>query len=296
MNFNQMRAFHAVAAEGGFSAAAKSLRVTQPAVTVQIRGLEAELGVRLFLRRGQGAVPTEAGERLLAHVRAVMLLMDRTEAAVASDPAMAGGLVRLGLSTPATIMGLAKRFADAHPAVELRLSTGNTGQLIEDVLACRVDLIAASHIEPDPRLAGVVLGRQRLALLAPAADPLARSGDPLPLEALAGLPVLLREPSSVTRQVFLRAAEAIGLSPRMAASLGSREMIREATAAGLGYGIVFDGETGHDPRLAHRPLTAAGPAAELLAADVRLSCLPELAGIGVVAAFLALAGGSIASA
>jgi DNA-binding transcriptional LysR family regulator len=271
MNFNQMRAFHAVAVEGGFSAAAKSLGVTQPAVTVQIRGLEAELGVRLFLRRGQGAVATEA--------------------AVASDPAMAGGLVRLGLSTPATIMGLAKRFADAHPAVELRLSTGNTGQLIEDVLACRVDLIAASHIEPDPRLAGVVLGRQRLALLVPAADPLARSGDPLPLDALAGLPVLLREPSSVTRQVFLRAAEAIGLSPRMAASLGSREMIREATAAGLGYGIVFDGETGHDPRLAHRPLTAAGPAAELLAADVRLSCLPELAGIGVVAAFLALAEG-----
>lgn len=286
MNFNQMRAFHAVAMEGGFSAAAKALGVTQPAVTVQIRGLETELGVRLFLRRGQGAVPTTAGETLLAHVRRIMLLVDRTAAEVAGNPAIGGGVVRLGLSTPATIMGLAKRFADAHPGVELRLATGNTEQLIEDLLACRVDLIAASHIDPDPRLAGVVLDRQRLTLLVPEDDPLATTSDPLPLQALANLPLLLREPSSVTRQLFLKAADAAGIPIRMAASLGSREMIREATAAGLGYGIVFDGELGRDNRLRHRPLTGDG-----LEADVRLSCLPDMADLGMVAAFLALARG-----
>ncbi|MFD0389027.1 hypothetical protein ACFQ4K_16460 [Tistrella bauzanensis] len=66
----------------------------------------------------------------------------------------------------------------------------------------------------------------------------------------------MREPSSVTRQLFLKAADTAGIPIRMAASLGSREMIREATAAGLGYGIVFDGELGRDNRLKHRPSKA----------------------------------------
>ena len=65
MFYTQLRSFHAVAQEGGFTAAAKALNISQPTVTIQIRNLEDYFGVELFLRRGRKVHLSETGKALL---------------------------------------------------------------------------------------------------------------------------------------------------------------------------------------------------------------------------------------
>ena len=66
MLYTQLRSFHAVATEGGFTAASKVLRVGQPTITSQVRALEDAFGVELFHRRGRRVFLSEAGEGLFA--------------------------------------------------------------------------------------------------------------------------------------------------------------------------------------------------------------------------------------
>ena len=75
----QLRAFHAVATEGGFTAAAKRLRLTQPAVTLQVKALEQHYGVELFFRRGRTVRLSAIGEQLLTLTQRINGLTDEAQ-------------------------------------------------------------------------------------------------------------------------------------------------------------------------------------------------------------------------
>jgi aminoethylphosphonate catabolism LysR family transcriptional regulator len=284
MNFTQMRAFHAVAQTGSFSQAAQRLGVSQPAVTVQIKGMEESLGTLLFVRGGARVELTAEGERLLEPVQRVLHLMEEVQQSVAATRALKRGLLRVGISTPATILGLLARFAELYPGIELALQVGNTSQLMQDLDGNRVDVIVASQLAVRKQLFNHSLGRQEIVLVAAPAHPLARRKTVKATE-LGNVPIVIREEGSVTRSVFLNAMRAARVTPRIAASLGSREMVKEAAAAGLGLGVVFEGEVGQDARLA--PIRLASQAD--LGAEVFLSCKPELAALGSVGALVSLA-------
>ncbi|MFC3230723.1 hypothetical protein ACFOGJ_25980 [Marinibaculum pumilum] len=94
---------------------------------------------------------------------------------------------------------------------------------------------------------------------------------------------MTREEGSVTRALFLQAAAVAELEPHVAASLGSREMVKEAAAADLG--IVFDGEIGADARLVTLSLVGE----DAVSAEVFLTCREDLAGLGADGALVRLA-------
>jgi LysR family nitrogen assimilation transcriptional regulator len=77
VDLKQLEYFVTVVDVGGFSRAARLLGVAQPAISRQVRGLELELRQTLLLRNGRGAVPTEAGKRLLLHARSILLQVER---------------------------------------------------------------------------------------------------------------------------------------------------------------------------------------------------------------------------
>ena len=109
------------------------------------------------------------------------------------------------------------------------------------------------------------------------------AGGPTPSADLDGVTMVGREEGSATREALARACAGASSRPVIRLSLGSREAVREAVAAGLGVAAVLDGETGNDPRLVDRPLAGA--------ADVRLvvACLAERRDHPPVRAFLDLA-------
>jgi DNA-binding transcriptional LysR family regulator len=93
----EMRAFVAVVEEGGLSAAARRLRLSQPALSQTIAGLERQLGVELLIRGSTGVRPTDAGMTLLTEARAVLQRHDQALAAVARHTTAGAGVLRLGI-------------------------------------------------------------------------------------------------------------------------------------------------------------------------------------------------------
>jgi aminoethylphosphonate catabolism LysR family transcriptional regulator len=289
MNFTQLRAFHAVAQTGSFSQAAQHLGVSQPAVTVQIKGLEEALGALLFLRGGARVELTAEGRHLLALVPRVLHLLEEIQHSVAATRALMRGQLRVGVSTPATILGLLALYSSRYPGIDLVLQDGNTNELMDDLDGNRVDVIVTSQLACRGQLFNLPLGRQDIVLVARPDHPLAERQKIEP-HMLEKWPVLVREEGSVTRAVFMNAMRRAGIKPRIAASLGSREMVKEAAAAGLGLGVVFDGEVGRDDRLSMLRLKVDAD----LGTEVYLSCRPELAELGSVGALVRLAREEIA--
>ena len=134
MDLKQLRSFREIAEAGSLSRAADRLRLAQPALSRQIRLLEAEAGLALFTRHGRGMALTEAGRELLARISGPLRQLEGAFAEVRALSGAVAGQVALGMmpTVAAVLAGpLARRVAERHPAVSLRIVEGYTGHLIE---------------------------------------------------------------------------------------------------------------------------------------------------------------------
>ncbi|MDH4869774.1 LysR family transcriptional regulator [Pseudomonas sp. BN515] len=237
LNLDQLHTFIEVITAGSFSAAAERLGLTQPAVSLQIRQLEHRLNVRLIERVGKRLKATSAGERLLEHARRIDDLVEEALQDMSSHALGVAGQVAIGTGATACIHLLPPLLKDMRrrfPALDIRVSTGNTDDVVAAVIENRLDiglvtLPAAGrslHVQP-------LLRDEFVAISAVGALP----AQVLPRD-LAERPLVLFEPGSSTRLLiddwFLQA----GLRPRAVMELGSIEAIKEMVAAGLGCSIV----------------------------------------------------------
>jgi DNA-binding transcriptional LysR family regulator len=277
-----LRTFVAVVDAGGLSRAAETLGVTQPSVSIQLNGLEEACGVRLLHRRPR-LLLTDAGRDLFVRARLILARLDEFEASVSDLRALRRGRLTVGLSAPHTAMPLLAAFHDRHPSTEVAVTIGNTATLLAAVAACRIDVGVMTLAEPSSGLACTLVVRQRIGICVPAGHRLARRRTLGPAD-LDGLPLILREEGSMTRQVALSLFAAAGLTPTVRLSIGSREALKEAVAAGLGVGIVFKGESENDPRLATIPLDGTPAGVGVYAVALR-----ESLDIPLVGAFMAAA-------
>jgi LysR family transcriptional regulator, nitrogen assimilation regulatory protein len=145
MDVKQLRYFVQVADSGGFTAASLTMDIGQPAISKQIRLLEAEVGAQLFLRHGRGIVVTPAGRHLLEHARDVVERIENVKAEMSELSKTVAGEITCGL--PASIGStlttpLLKRFLDAFPLVRLNVVEGLSGHLYEWLLRGDLDLAA----------------------------------------------------------------------------------------------------------------------------------------------------------
>jgi aminoethylphosphonate catabolism LysR family transcriptional regulator len=286
MSFAQLRAFHAVASEGGFTRGALRLGISQPAVTVQVRALEERYGVLLFRRLGQRIEPTEFGRELWQRTRRVFAELDDLAELMASAGELRVGRLEIGADGPFSVMDLVAAFIARHPGIRVAVRIGNATRVLADLREARTDLAVLNLVEPDGELHAQSLYRDRIVAFFPADHPWATRRR-IDLAALAQAPLVLREPGSATRALLLQALDRAGIPPRIALELGSREAVREAVLAGLGIGVVFERELVRNPRLRSRALTGAD-----LSATVSLACLPERRRLRAVQAFFALARGA----
>jgi DNA-binding transcriptional LysR family regulator len=246
-----LRTFVAVVQARGLSGAARALGVTQPSVSVQLAALERACGVLLCHRKPEFAL-TEAGADVFVRARLILSRVDEFESAL-DHLQQAAGRVSVGLSTPHVAMPLLASFRAAHPGISLQVSMGNTSTLLEDVARCRVDVGVMTLREPPPHLLCLKVASPRLAVCLRADDPLARRRSLRPAD-VAALEIIAREPGSQTRALFDDTLARAGVTPRVVMEVGNRAAMREAVAAGLGVGMLFDNENGDDRRFALVPL------------------------------------------
>jgi aminoethylphosphonate catabolism LysR family transcriptional regulator len=282
MNYAQLRAFHAVASAGGYLRAAEMLHVTQPTLSGQVKALEETYGVRLFQRRGRGVEPTDLGRRLLQVTRRFFDLEAEAEQLLSGARSLTGGQLRVGADAPYHVVPLLGVFSRRHPGVQLALSFGNSEKVLQDLFARRSEVAVLADLPEDPRLYALPLHKDRIVAFVARGHPWARRRS-IRLDELAGRRLILREPGSTTRAIFEAALATHGIEPGSVLEIGSREAVREAAAAGLGIGVVFESEFGRDQRL-HALTFRDAP----LEATEYAACLDDRRAVRVVRAFFDL--------
>jgi DNA-binding transcriptional LysR family regulator len=250
----RLTVFRKVAEHLSFRKAAEDLYLTQPAVSLQIKALEEELGVALFDRSGSQVRLTPAGKALLEYAEQSSRLLLEARHAVAAFSGTQSGALTLGASTTIAqyvLPRLLGEFSTAHPRVSPTLTSGNTEEIVNAVEEKR---IALGFIEGPPRSRDLVLRpflEDELVLLAPAAHEWAERTQIAP-EDLGHAPLLMRERGSGTRHIIELALERHHIrrsTLNVVMELDSTEAIKSAVEAGLGVGFVSRWAIAKDSRL-----------------------------------------------
>jgi DNA-binding transcriptional LysR family regulator len=241
----RLTVFRAVAAQRSFRRAAEALYLTQPAVTQQIKALEAEVGAPMFDRTGKAVALTQAGEVLLRRATESHEILLRAQVEMAALEGRVSGPLRLAVSMTIVqyiLPPMLGRFLRRYPGVSLRMQSANTGDVAAAVLDGTVDLGMVEGPVHRPELRLEPWRRDELVLVVPAGHPWI--GRAVSLEELAAAPLLMRERGSGTREVVDAAIEqafaAAGLaSPKIvpAMELNSTEALLAYIEQGLGAGF-----------------------------------------------------------
>jgi LysR family hca operon transcriptional activator len=175
MELRHLRYFVAVAEEGNLSEAARTrLHTAQPSLSRQLRQLEDEVGVQLFVRRPRGIVLTQSGVRFLEYGREILARIDEA----VKDARGVRTVLRVG-SLPGLeheVLPRVTRLAQAHaPDVEVRIGSAPSPRLVEQLRAGELDMALMRQVEDAPDLHFELVGSHRIVVLLPAHHGLARN-------------------------------------------------------------------------------------------------------------------------
>ena len=239
MDLRQLEYFVSVVDLGGFSRAARALGIAQPAISRQVRSLEVELRQSLLLRNGRGAVPTEAGKRLLEHARGILQQVDRARRDVDEAKGAAVGKVVIGL--PPTVarqlaVPIVRAFKQRFPGASLGIVEGFSSTILEWLAVGRVDVGLAYNPAPAAAIDIRVVLEEPLCLIGPRTD--RRLPRRLRLADLPRFPLILpSQPNALRRLVEARLA-GLGLRPQVAMEIDAVPAILELVAEGHGYAML----------------------------------------------------------
>jgi DNA-binding transcriptional LysR family regulator len=239
LTLRQFRVFEAVARNLSFSRAAEELHLSQPAVSMQVRGIEVILGLPLTEQLGKKIFLTEAGREVLHASQAITARLDDLQANLAQLQGIDSG--RLNLAVTSTVNAVATdilvRFRGRHPGVSIHLDVSNRESVLEQLAANRIDLAIMGQVPDGLELEATRFMHNPLVVIAPPDHPLTRKKK-ISVRDLASESFLVREAGSGTRGAMERFFAAKGLEIRSSMEMSSNEAIKQAVQAGLGLGIL----------------------------------------------------------
>jgi len=236
----QLRVFAAAARHQSFGKAADELHLTPPAVSMQIRELEQQVGLPLFDRSGRQVALTVTGEYLLVYVRKVLATLKDAEDAIARLRGLETGRVSIGMVSTAKyfVPRLLAQFRQEHPAIEVKLAVGgNREQLVALLRANEVDLAIMGRPPRELATRAEPFAVHPHSVVAAPDHPLMRIGH-APASLLANYEFIIREPGSGTRAAMEKFFADHRLQPRVAMEMASNETIKQAVMAGMGVSFL----------------------------------------------------------
>jgi len=234
---DSLRIFRLVATTRSFTEAARQAALTRPAVSQHIGRLERLFGTRLLVRTTRRVELTEAGRVLLQHADRVLEEVARLEQAMRDLSPRRMAPLLVGASTlpgeyllPRALLA----FRDRFPETEVRVWIGDTEAVVGWVRTGQVELGFVGQPPTGSEFVVEPVVEDEIVLLLP---PGSTASDPLDVEALTRIPLVLREPGSATRATLMAALERAGVTPdrlRVVGQLGSPEAVKAAVRAGVG--------------------------------------------------------------
>ncbi|MFW0782970.1 LysR family transcriptional regulator [Gordonia sp. CPCC 206044] len=253
MDLRQLEYFVAVAAEGGFTAAAARVHTTQPNISAQIRALENELGAPLFDRSARRVTLTGAGRAALPAARDALAAADSVRQAVADVNQVLRGTLSVGMVDGCTVRPLFTTlglFREHHPGVELSLTEAASDRLVERVVRGELDVALAGYADDLPDgLGRWPVVRERVVAVLPTGHPLS-ARRVVSVKDLRGQPLVGLPPGAGIRSVFDRAVGDL----RIGMEASSPEAVIELVAGGLGIGVLSESIVADRPHVVGRPI------------------------------------------
>lgn len=235
------RIFHAVACYKSFSAAAKQLYLSQPAVSQAIKQLEEELGCKLFSRTGKGVSLTVEGNILAERVAAALELIASGEEKLRRMKKLEWGRLKIGVGDTAArsfLLHYLERYHTNHPQIHLSTINRTSYELISLVKKGHLDLAVINLPVEDDALEivecfdiqDVFVAAEKYAWL---------RGRELSLEEVAGLPLIMLENKANSRNFVDRYFHSKGIDLHPDIELGSHELLLEFATINLGVSCVI---------------------------------------------------------
>jgi LysR family transcriptional activator of glutamate synthase operon len=241
MELRQLVYFEAVVRCGGFTRAAESLNIAQPAVSAQVRRLERELGTTLLERTTRRVALTHAGELLLVRARKVLAEVDGVKADLDDLAVVLRGHLRLGVTQilgPIDLSELLATFHRRYPELRLTVRTGLIATLLDELDDGTVDLVLGPvHPDLPHKFIAQTLATEDLVLITPPGRQIAKSAS---LGAYRDEPFVCLPASSGLHAILLAAAEREGFEPRVQFEVPDPSSIRGLVAAGLGVALLAE--------------------------------------------------------
>lgn len=240
MELNQLRGFYAVARERSFSKAASRLSLTQPAISLQIKALEDELGESLFERHHKAVRLTTAGEVLYQHVQSVLASLEEAQSEIAGLQQLLRGHVAVGTSdTICTYIlpEMIRKFRAQYPEVRVDIRNNKSSQLMQMVLDNEVDFGLATLPLAHPQVSTDVVYCCKDILICPSGHPLSRKRR-VSLAQISPYPLLIFPNGSTSRGLLEAAFRQADLPMQVAMNLSSVEIIKRFVEIDLGVSIV----------------------------------------------------------
>ncbi|MFI3311765.1 LysR substrate-binding domain-containing protein [Ewingella allii] len=247
LDLRKLRAFVTVVEEGSISRAAERLFIQQPPLSRLLQGLEQDFGVPLLVRQPRGVVATDAGSVLLQEARALLSRADQLEAAMQRAAQGKQGSITVGFTSSSALHSFVpevlRRYREIYPTVSTQLEEAGSTELLQGVLAQRIDLAFVRmpvHGMPELKVERVLQEPMLVAL--PAGHRLATlpRNEPISLKLLANEPfVLYRRPAGQgLYDAILAACFRAGFSPQIVQEAPRLTSCLSLVGAGLGVSIV----------------------------------------------------------
>ena len=240
VTLRQLHSILAIRRTGKISMAAEQIGLTGPAVTLQLQQLEDQAGVTLFDRGRGGMRPTAAGEAALRAAQDIEARLRQLFEEIETISEANAGQLRIGAVSTAkyfapTLMAV---FQDLHPRVNISLTVGNRGAIIEALRDYEIDIALMGRPPRDFSVRAQIFGDHPLVIIAHPSHPLAQRHN-ISKDDLLGETFLVRETGSGTRSsldIFM--SDVAGWTERRHAEMTSNETIKQAVMAGIGIAFI----------------------------------------------------------
>lgn len=239
VSLRQMRVFAMVARCLSFTRAARELHLTQPAVSQQIKLLEAQVGLPLFEQVRRKVHLTAAGAELLKYTNQVLELVRTAGEVLESMRGVRRGVLKLGAVSTAKyfVPQLLSAFSPSYPDVTIKFAVGNRGEIVRQLATNEIDLVIMGRPPRELETIAEPFAPHPFVIIAAPGHPLAQQRR-LRLTQLQGESFLIREEGSGTRATMEHVFRERGVAFRTSMEVSSNETIKQAVMAGMGISFL----------------------------------------------------------
>lgn len=239
LSLRQLRIFTSAARHSSFARAAEELHLTAPAVSMQMKDLEADLGISLFTRQGRGVCLTSAGEYFLVYARRILSALKEAESMMTKLQGVETGSLSIGLVSTAIYIlpQLLAGFRKTHPGVSVVIEVRNREDLIKLMQDEAIDIAIMGKPPKDLDVVAKAFADHPHGFIASPSHRLAQHGL-LKLSMLDQEEIIVREPGSGTRSVMQQFFDQVRFRPLSTIEMSSNETVKQAVMADLGISFV----------------------------------------------------------